>query len=133
VADTGLRAGIGGAREAHTVLVEVRRLLRVADPELDVVPAEQRHEVFGHRTDSSAAYSRPAGTGSCAVAAAGRREIRSKAMPAKMSTPPAISSPSNDSLSRMSAKNTAKNGWRFPKSAARDAPTRSIAVNQRMF
>ena len=27
----------------------------------------------------------------------------------------------------------AMNGWRFAKSVARDGPTRSIAVNQRMF
>ena len=40
--------GVRGAREAERVLVEVRGLLRVADPELDVVPAEQRHEVVGH-------------------------------------------------------------------------------------
>jgi hypothetical protein len=32
------------------VLVVVRRLLRVPDPELDVIPAVERHEVFGHDT-----------------------------------------------------------------------------------
>ena len=64
---------------------------------------------------------------------AARRESRSKAIPAKIRTPPAISSGCSDSESRISAKRTAKNGWRFAKSDARDAPTRSIAVNQRMF
>jgi hypothetical protein len=48
VAHARLRPGVGGAREAERVLVEVGRLLGVADPELDVVPAEQRHEVVGH-------------------------------------------------------------------------------------
>ena len=48
VADSRLGAGVRRPREAHRLLVEVRSLLCVADPELDVVPAEQRHEVFGH-------------------------------------------------------------------------------------
>jgi len=39
----------------------------------------------------------------------------------------------SDSFSRIRAKKTAKNGCRFAKSDARDAPTRSIAVNHRMF
>ena len=50
-----------------------------------------------------------------------------------MRTPPPISSAWSVSESRTSAKKTAKKGWRFPNSAARDGPTRSIAVNQRMF
>ena len=48
VAHSRLGPGVRGPREAHRVLVEVRSLLCVADPELDVIPAEQRHEVFGH-------------------------------------------------------------------------------------
>ena len=48
VAHSRLGPGVRRPREAHRVLVEVRSLLCVADPELDVVPAEQRHEVFGH-------------------------------------------------------------------------------------
>jgi hypothetical protein len=63
----------------------------------------------------------------------GFRQKRSQAIPAKISKPPAISSAWSDSLSRISAKKTAKNGCRLVKSEARDAPTRSIAVNHRMF
>ena len=51
VAHARLRPCVRGAREAERVLVEVGRLLRVADPELDVVPAAERHEVFGHAGD----------------------------------------------------------------------------------
>ena len=39
VANARLRACVRGAREAERVLVEVRGLLRVPDPDLDVVPA----------------------------------------------------------------------------------------------
>ena len=39
----------------------------------------------------------------------------------------------SDSHRSSTAKRTAKNGWRFANSDARDGPTRSIAVNQRMF
>src|SRR5205085_9639369 len=45
VADARLRARVGRRREAEPALVEVRRLLRVPDPELDVIPAGKRHEV----------------------------------------------------------------------------------------
>ena len=48
VAHSRLRARVRGAREAHRVLVEVGGLLCVPDPELDVIPAVERHEVFGH-------------------------------------------------------------------------------------
>ena len=48
VAHSRLGARVRRPREAHRVLVEVRSLLCVADPELDVIPPEQRHEVFGH-------------------------------------------------------------------------------------
>ena len=52
VADARLGPGVGRTREAERVLVEVRRLLRVADPELEVVPAVDRHEVvFAHGSD----------------------------------------------------------------------------------
>src|ERR1700746_4010386 len=120
----GVRARVGGAREPHRVLVEVGGLLRVPDPELDVVPAEQRHEVFGHGPN----YDSTGG------AIAGRLcQIRSSAMPTKMRTPPMISSGCSVSDRRTSAKNTAKKGCRFPNNDARDGPTRSMAVNQRMF
>jgi hypothetical protein len=36
---------MGGAGEAEGLLVEVRRLLGVADPEIDVIPSVKRHEV----------------------------------------------------------------------------------------
>ena len=52
VANAGLRARVGDAVEAERVLVVVRRLLRVADPQLDVVPAVQRHEVLAHAARS---------------------------------------------------------------------------------
>ena len=45
VADARLRPRIGRTREPERVLVEVRRLLRVPDPELDVIPSQERHEV----------------------------------------------------------------------------------------
>ncbi len=51
IADSGFRAGIGDTVEAERVLVVVRSLLRVADPQLDVVPAVQRHEVLAHRAE----------------------------------------------------------------------------------
>ena len=35
---SGLRPGVGHRRESEAVLVEERRLLRVAHPELEVVP-----------------------------------------------------------------------------------------------
>ena len=46
VAEPGLGPCVGRAREAEDALVEVRRLLCVPDPELEVVPTEQRHEVL---------------------------------------------------------------------------------------
>ncbi|MDF2754385.1 MAG: hypothetical protein K0S82_2768 [Gaiellaceae bacterium] len=45
VADARLGARVRGAGEPERLLVVVGRLLGVADPELDVVPALQRHEV----------------------------------------------------------------------------------------
>ena len=49
VAHAGLRPRVRGAVEAERVLVVERRLLRVADPQLDVIPAVERHEVFSHQ------------------------------------------------------------------------------------
>ena len=46
VANAGLGARIGGPREPERVLVEVRGLLGVPDPELEVIPALERHEVL---------------------------------------------------------------------------------------
>src|SRR5688572_28613839 len=45
VLDLGLQPGIAGDLEAEGVTVEVRRLLGVADEELDVVNATQRKRV----------------------------------------------------------------------------------------
>src|SRR5918994_2566195 len=45
VADTGLGACVGDAVEAERMLVPEGRLLGVPHPELDVVPAVERHEV----------------------------------------------------------------------------------------
>src|SRR4051794_7988632 len=47
VADAGLESGKGDRGEAPQRPEVVRRLLRVADPELDVVDALQRQEVLG--------------------------------------------------------------------------------------
>jgi hypothetical protein len=49
-----LRPRVRHGPEAECVLVEVGGLLGVPDPELDVVPAEQRHEVLLHRRNSTA-------------------------------------------------------------------------------
>ena len=77
VADAGLRARVRRAREAVGVLVEVRRLLRVPDPDLEVVPAVDRHEVvFAHGSDSRWPVPEPFA----------RR--RARGFPAAMSTPP---------------------------------------------
>ena len=46
VADAGLQARIGDRREAPQGTEVVRRLARVADPELDVVDAVERQEVL---------------------------------------------------------------------------------------
>src|SRR5206468_3854040 len=46
VADARLRAGVRHAVEAEGALVEVGGLLRIAHPELEVVPALDRHEVL---------------------------------------------------------------------------------------
>jgi hypothetical protein len=48
VADAGLGARVRGAPEPERVLVVVRRLLRVPYPQLDVIPAVERHEVVCH-------------------------------------------------------------------------------------
>src|SRR5829696_1651689 len=45
VADTGLRAGVRDAVEAERMLIPEGRLLGVPHPELDVIPAVERHEV----------------------------------------------------------------------------------------
>jgi hypothetical protein len=49
VADARLGARVRGLAKAEAALVEVRRLLRVAHPELEVVPVDKRHEVLLHR------------------------------------------------------------------------------------
>src|SRR5262249_60667857 len=45
VADAGLWAGVRSASKAERVLVPVGRLLGVPDPQLDVIPAVQWHEI----------------------------------------------------------------------------------------
>ena len=47
VAQPGLEAGVGDLPEAERAGVEVRGLPGVADPQLDVVDAVERHEVLG--------------------------------------------------------------------------------------
>src|SRR5215831_2132067 len=55
VANSGLRASVRRRREAERLLVVVGGLLRVPDPELDVIPAFERHEVVGaHVSDLKA-------------------------------------------------------------------------------
>ena len=64
VADARLRPRVGRAREAVGALVEVRRLLRVPDPDLEVIPAVDRHEVvFAHGSDSRRPVPEPSGGG----------------------------------------------------------------------
>src|SRR5712691_6413729 len=53
VADARLRAGVSHAREAQRVLVVEGSLLRVADVELDVIPALDRHESGAHGADAT--------------------------------------------------------------------------------
>src|SRR5207302_7934708 len=52
VADARLRTCVRRAREAERALVEVRSLLRVSDPELEMIPPEQGHEVLRHAGNS---------------------------------------------------------------------------------
>ncbi len=59
VADAGLRPRVRRARESHRVLVEVRGLLGVPDPELEVVPAEHGHEIVGHSRIMTRPSARP--------------------------------------------------------------------------
>ena len=47
VAAAGFRAGVGDQRHAERGAVEVGRLARVADEELDVVSALEGEEVYG--------------------------------------------------------------------------------------
>src|SRR5207248_3736387 len=59
VADARLGPCVGRRPEPERTLVEVRRLLRVADPELDVIPALERHEVGrGHASDLTPRHAR---------------------------------------------------------------------------
>ena len=129
-ADVALLEHVGGAvahpvsgpayadrREANRVLVEVRSLLGVADPELDVIPPEQRHEVnFGHAPIYAARPgSRRSLAASAAAGAARRRSPRKRS-----AAPPAISSPCIDSERiRKIAKSTPKNGCMLLKIEAR--------------
>src|SRR5919204_6192003 len=69
VAHAGLWPPVRGDREPERVLVEVGRLLRVPDPELDMIPPLQRHEVVrAHEPDLTPAgcgeASSPTGTSS---------------------------------------------------------------------
>ena len=54
VANAGLRACVRRAAEAERMLVVVGGLLGVPDPELDVIPTVERHEVLCHGCDSTA-------------------------------------------------------------------------------
>jgi hypothetical protein len=54
IPDARLGTRIRDRLEAERALIVIGRLLRVADPELDVVPPEQRHEVLAHASDSRA-------------------------------------------------------------------------------
>jgi hypothetical protein len=50
VADARLRPGVRNRLEAERLLVEVGALLRVPDPQLDVIPALEGHEVLAHES-----------------------------------------------------------------------------------
>ena len=58
VAYPGLRACVGSAGESQCLLVEVRGLLGVADPQLDVVPPVEWHEIRLYRNWSFSAFGR---------------------------------------------------------------------------
>jgi hypothetical protein len=45
IADACLRARVGRPGEPERALVEIRRLLGVADPQFDVIPPVERHEI----------------------------------------------------------------------------------------
>jgi hypothetical protein len=61
------------------------------------------------------------------------RRTRSSAIPAAIANPPMTCQRVRCSSRMSSANTTAKNGCRFATSDARDGPTRSMAVNHRMF
>ena len=76
IAHTGLRPRVRGAPEAERVLVVVRRLLRVPDPQLDVVPPVEGHEIFAHVDDSRAAPAGvPAAASTAATSSSDRRSV----------------------------------------------------------
>src|SRR4029450_9248267 len=56
VAHAGLRPRVRRARESERALVEVCRLLRVADPQLDALPPSPPHEVGGAHTPDLRAF-----------------------------------------------------------------------------
>ena len=73
VADAGLGPRVRGAAEPERLLVVVGSLLRVPDPQLDVIPPVERHEVFGHALDSTAAVAGVAAAASTAATSSSER------------------------------------------------------------
>ena len=73
VAHACLRAGVGGASETECLLVVEGRLLGVPDPELDVIPAVERHEVLAHERESTAVVAGVAAAASTAETSSSER------------------------------------------------------------
>src|SRR5262245_6881674 len=126
IAHARLGSRVRVARKAEGVLEVVRGLLRVPDPELDVVPALERHRILRH-----AAILAP--TGSPASSAAGRRHRRSRTIPRRIATPPTIWSQCRCSERISAAKIAATNGCALANSVAREGPTTPIDLNHRML
>src|SRR5262249_44083884 len=101
VAHARLGAGVRGAAEAEGVLAVGRGLLCVPDPQLDVVPPVERHEVRRHGTR---VYSTCSGT---------RSRRQASATPSPIARPPAIWTSVRLSDRRTTAKSTPTNGWKF--------------------
>ena len=73
VADACLRPGVGGASEPECLLVVEGCLLGVPDPELDVIPAVERHEVLAHERESTAVVAGVAAAASTAETSSSER------------------------------------------------------------
>ena len=122
VADARLGPGIGRAREAVGVLVEVRRLLRVPDPDLEVVPAVDRHEVvFAHEADSMVACGR------------GRPAARRRRSPTRSGARRAPGATVSGSERRIDREHGGDERLQVRASVARAGPIRVIDRNQSTF
>ena len=88
-----LRPRVRGAVEAERVLVVERRLLRVAHPQLDVIPAVEGHEVFSHQRDSTAVAA-----GAAAAASAGEISSSDRRRRCSLTQMTAITQTANETI-----------------------------------